>query len=109
MTRVRLVRGRVMAKQAVSALAWAVRKVKAEHLALSDRELLQLYTADGNQAAFAALVSRHSAMVFGVCKRVLATEQDAEDACQAVFLVLANKASTNRWQSSVANWLYTTA
>jgi RNA polymerase sigma factor (sigma-70 family) len=98
-----------MAKQAVSVLARAVRKVKAEHLALTDRDLLQRFTAEGNQAAFAALVSRHSAMVLGVCKRVLPTEQDAEDACQAVFLVLANKASSNRWQASVANWLYTTA
>ncbi len=97
-----------MAKRA-AALAYAVRKVKAKHLALTDRELLQRFTADGNQAAFAALVCRHSAMVFGVCKRLLPTEQDAEDACQAVFLVLADKASSNRWQSSVANWLYTTA
>jgi RNA polymerase sigma factor (sigma-70 family) len=98
-----------MAKRAAAALAHAVRKVKAEHLTLTDRELLQRFTADGNQTAFAALVSRHSAMVFGVCKRVLPTVQDAEDACQAVFLVLSNKAGSNRWQSSVANWLYTTA
>jgi RNA polymerase sigma factor (sigma-70 family) len=98
-----------MAKQAVSALARAVRKVKAEHLGLTDRDLLQRFTAEGSQAAFAALVSRHSAMVLGVCKRVLPTEQDAEDACQAVFLVLAGKASSGRWQASVANWLYTTA
>jgi hypothetical protein len=55
-----------MAKQA-AALAYAVRKVKAEHLPLTDRELLRRFTVDGNQAAFAALVSRHSAMVFGVC------------------------------------------
>src|SRR5262249_49158708 len=35
--------------------------------------------------------------------------QDAEDACQATFLVLAQKAKGNRWQPSVANWLFTTA
>jgi RNA polymerase sigma factor (sigma-70 family) len=93
----------------MSALARAVRKVKVEHLALTDGELLQSFTAEGNQAAFAALVRRHSAMVLGVCKRLLPTEQDAEDACQAVFLILANKASTGRWQASVANWLFTTA
>ena len=35
--------------------------------------------------------------------------QDAEDACQAVFLVLARKAKSARWQPSIANWLYATA
>ena len=57
-----------MTKQA-AALACALRKVKAKHLALTDCQLLRRFTANGNQEAFAALVSRHSAMVFGVCKR----------------------------------------
>jgi RNA polymerase sigma factor (sigma-70 family) len=47
--------------------------------------------------------------VFGVCCRVLPIVQDAEDACQATCLVLVRKAKTGRWQSSIANWLYTTA
>ncbi len=98
-----------MAKRSASGLARAVRKLKAEQLALTDWELLRLFAEGGDQAAFAALVSRHSAMVLGVCKRVLPTEQDAEDACQAVFLILAKKARSVRWQTSVANWMYTTA
>src|SRR5262249_56501950 len=77
-------------------------------LELTDRELLRQF-ADGEQGAFAALVSRHAAMVLGVCRRALPTVQDAEDACQATFLVLAQKAASGRWQPSVANWLYTTA
>ncbi|MFO0807831.1 MAG: sigma-70 family RNA polymerase sigma factor [Gemmataceae bacterium] len=77
--------------------------------ALSDRELLQRYADDGDQAAFALLVARHGGMVLGVCRRVLPTVQDAEDATQATFLVLARKAKGGRWQASVANWLYTTA
>src|SRR5437879_5139992 len=48
-------------------------------------------------------------MVFGVCRRALPTVQDAEDACQATFLVLAGKTGSGRWQASVANWLYATA
>ncbi len=75
---------------------------------LTDRELLAQFSA-GNQAAFAAIVKRHTGLVLGVCRRVLPTVQDAEDACQAVFLVLARKAKTGGWQSSIANWLYTTA
>jgi RNA polymerase sigma factor (sigma-70 family) len=35
--------------------------------------------------------------------------QDAEDACQATFLILSRKADSGRWQPSVANWLYLTA
>jgi RNA polymerase sigma factor (sigma-70 family) len=48
-------------------------------------------------------------MVLGVCRRALPTVQDAEDAAQATFLVLARKVRGTRWQPSVANWLYATA
>src|SRR5262245_29536674 len=82
---------------------------EADRPTATDRELLRRFAREGDQAAFEALVSRHTAMVLGVCRRVLPTVQDAEDACQATFLVLANKAKSGRWQESVANWLYTTA
>src|SRR5580704_1206797 len=75
---------------------------------LTDGELLAQFS-DGNETAFAAIVKRHSGLVLGVCRRLLPTVQDAEDACQASFLILARKAKTVRWQSSIANWLYTTA
>jgi RNA polymerase sigma factor (sigma-70 family) len=76
---------------------------------LSDRELLASFAREGDQGAFASLVRRHAGMVLGVCRRALPTLQDAEDACQATFLVLARKAKGTRWQLSVANWLYATA
>jgi RNA polymerase sigma factor (sigma-70 family) len=73
----------------------------------TDRTLLAQYAA-GDEGAFATLVERHADMVLGVCRRTLPTAQDAEDACQAVFLILARKAG-GRWDESVANYLYTTA
>lgn len=75
---------------------------------LMDRELLAQF-CEGDQGVFAVIVKRHTAMVLGVCRCVLPIVQDAEYACQATFLVLAQKAKTERWQTSIANWLYITA
>ncbi len=96
-----------MPKRASGALVREIRAVAAA-TEPTDRHLLTQFIA-GDEAAFAALVERHSGMVLGVCRRALPTVQDAEDACQATFLVLARKARGGRWQTSVANWLYTTA
>src|SRR5262245_43743752 len=99
-----------MASQSTAVLRQVIRSVaKADTAALPDRELLRRFADEDDQAAFAALVGRHSNMVLGVCRRALPTVQDAEDACQATFLLLARKAKGVRWQASVANWLHTTA
>jgi RNA polymerase sigma factor (sigma-70 family) len=45
-------------------------------------------------------------MVHGVGLRVLHRHQDAEDVCQATFLLLARKVNSVPWRDSVANWLY---
>ena len=76
---------------------------------LSDRELLERFIATrdhGAEAAFAALVERHGAMVLGVCRRMLGNWHEAEDAFQATFLVLARKAKTIRGREQLASWLY---
>src|SRR5262249_58278450 len=75
----------------------------------TDAELLGRYAQDRDEGAFAAVVRRHTPMVLGVCRRVLPTAQDAEDACQAVFLLLARKAGTIAWRSSASGWLYAVA
>src|SRR5262245_36037951 len=97
-----------MACRANAVLKQAMRGTSAEEAA-SDRELLRRFARENDQGAFEALVARHAGMVLGVCRRMLPTVQDAEDACQATFLVLACKANSGRWQPSVANWLYAAA
>jgi RNA polymerase sigma factor (sigma-70 family) len=76
---------------------------------LPDADLLARFVANRDEAAFAALVRRHGSMVRGLCQSVLQHAQDAEDACQATFLVLAKKAGTIRKKTSVASWLHTVA
>ncbi len=82
---------------------------KLDRLSRSDRDLLRQFVDGHDESAFEALVKRHTNLVLGVCRRSLANAQDAEDACQAVFLILAKKANSERWQSSIANWLYSIA
>jgi RNA polymerase sigma factor (sigma-70 family) len=72
----------------------------------SDRELLEQFLTGKNEQAFAALVQRHQGMVHSVCRSVLRHCQDAEDACQAAFLVLAKQARSIRDANALAGWLH---
>jgi DNA-directed RNA polymerase specialized sigma24 family protein len=76
---------------------------------LSDRQLLERFTTQrdaGAEVAFAALVARHAPMVLGICRQILGNRHDAEDAFQAVVIVLACKARSIRNPDLVGSWLF---
>ncbi len=76
---------------------------------LSDAELLHRFVAgrgEAAEAAFEQLVNRHARMVLQVCRDVLGDPHDADDAFQAVFLVLASRAGSIRRADSIASWLF---
>jgi RNA polymerase sigma factor (sigma-70 family) len=73
---------------------------------LTDGQLLTRFLGLRDEAAFETLLRRHGPMVLGVCRRVLLHDQDAEDAFQATFLVLARKAGSVAPRELIGNWLY---
>ena len=66
--------------------------------------LLERFVASRDEAAFELLLWRHGPMVLSVCRRMLRCDHDAEDAFQAVFLLLAQE-SGHRSPSGGGGWL----
>jgi RNA polymerase sigma factor (sigma-70 family) len=71
-----------------------------------DAALLEKFLEHGDESAFTALVQRHAAMVYGICRRLLPSAVDAEDAVQATFLILAQRGAGVRKKTSLRSWLY---
>lgn len=76
---------------------------------MTDRELLERFAldrGDGGALAFEALVHRHGSMVLRTCRKLLRDENDADDAFQATFLVLARKADRLWVTGTIGPWLH---
>jgi RNA polymerase sigma factor (sigma-70 family) len=73
---------------------------------VNDSLLLETFSNEHEEAAFAAILRRHGPMVLSVGRRVLHNQHDAEDVFQATFLLLARKAPSIRRHDSVSSWLH---
>ena len=74
--------------------------------AQTDRQLLDRFVVDRDEAAFESLVNLHGPMVLSLCRRFLRDPRDIEDAFQATFLILARKADSIRNREVLSSWLY---
>lgn len=72
----------------------------------TDGQLLSAFVVNRDADAFAGIVRRHGPMVLGVCRRVTGDHAVADDAFQAVFIVLARRAGVVKPREQVGNWLY---
>ena len=79
---------------------------------LTDGQLLERFATDADEVAelaFSALVERHETLVWRVCLSIVRDEHEAEDAFQATFLVLVNKARSLWVRDSLGPWLHQVA
>lgn len=76
--------------------------------AAADGDLLERFRATRDEPAFAELVRRYGPLVFAACRRVTGSHHLAEDAFQAVFVVLAAKAGSVR-PAALPAWLHAVA
>ena len=74
----------------------------------SDMDLVREFARDRSEAAFTELVRRHLNLVYSIARRCTGNEADAQDVAQAVFAILARKATGLRARTVVTGWLYET-
>jgi RNA polymerase sigma factor (sigma-70 family) len=72
----------------------------------SDLELLQEYTGNKSEGAFATLVNRHLNLVYSAALRQVRSPQLAEEVAQAVFVDLSRSACRLRSDTVLTAWLY---
>lgn len=75
-------------------------------MAPSDIDLLHDYARNGSEPSFRVLVERHIHMVHALAWRQTGDAHLADDVTQAVFIVLAEKASTIPCDTLLPGWLF---
>ncbi|MFM2089997.1 MAG: hypothetical protein RLZZ127_486 [Planctomycetota bacterium] len=71
----------------------------------TDRDLLDRYRDSADEEAFRLLLLRHEGWVRYQCRRLLQDEDTADEACQAVFVLLSRRAADIRDGNCLAAWL----
>lgn len=77
--------------------------------AAGDIELLQRHLREPTSDHFSQIVRRHIHWVYNLARRQLASPADAEDATQAVFILLLRKAHTFSGNRPLGPWMYKSA
>jgi RNA polymerase sigma factor (sigma-70 family) len=72
---------------------------------VSDTELLERFRATGDPEAFEMIVRRHGGDVLSVCRKLLSSAADVDDAFQATFIVLWRSAGSVRKREALGGWL----
>ena len=75
---------------------------------MDESRLLQEYASSRSDDAFKAIVDQYVGLVYSACVRQLRDRHLAEDAAQAVFILLSQKAGALS-QTHLAGWLLTTS
>jgi uncharacterized protein (TIGR03435 family) len=73
-----------------------------------DRELLEAFVRENSEDAFRRLVERHARWMFATAFRQLRDRQLAEDAAQAAFIILLQKAKAMPSNAKFSSWLFST-
>ncbi len=75
---------------------------------MTDAQLLEQFVSTGSHPAFGEIVSRHIGWIQAAARRRLHDPGLAEDATQAVFILLAQKAASLRRETVLSAWLFST-
>lgn len=71
--------------------------------------LVRAFVENRSEAAFSEIVRQHVGMVYAVGWRLTGNAHQAEEIAQAVFIILARKASSLSRKTVISGWLYQTA
>jgi len=80
-------------------------KRKQSYKSASDEQLLHAFAENGNTGCMAELWHRYSALVYGLCLRMLKNKQDSLDAVSAIFEQIMDKAADHQVRHT-RSWIY---